>query len=169
MSRERTQRPPRSPYITPGGEKALQDEYERLRHHERPKVTREVADAAAQGDRSENAEYIYGKKRLREIDGRLEFLTKRLEELEVVVPQDRGDGRAYFGAWVRLEDEGGDEIEYQIVGPDEFDVESGRISMDSPVGKALLGKREGDEVVVRRPKGDATFEVLEVRYESEAS
>ncbi len=165
MARHRTERPPRSAYITPRGERALQDEYERLRHVERPKVTREVAEAAAQGDRSENAEYIYGKKRLREIDGRLEFLTKRLEELEVVMPQDRGDGRAYFGAWVRLEDEDGQEIEYQIVGPDEFDVEAGRISMDSPVGRALLGKSSGDEVVVRRPKGDAVFEVLEVRYE----
>ena len=164
MSRRRTERPPRSRYITPEGQRRLQEEYDRLWTVERPKVTREVADAAAQGDRSENAEYIYGKKRLREIDGRLEFLNKRLEELTVVVPEDRGDGRAWFGAWVRLEDEDGTEVLYQIVGPDEFDVEAGRISMDSPVGKALLGKSVGDEVVARRPKGDAVFEVLEVRY-----
>ncbi len=166
MSRRRAPRPPRSPYITAAGERRLQEEYDHLWTRERPKVTREVADAAAQGDRSENAEYIYGKKRLREIDSRLEFLNKRLDEVEVVVPQDRGDGRVYFGAWVRLEDEQGEETEYQIVGPDEFDVETRRISMDSPVGRALLGKRQGDEVVVRRPKGDAVFEVLEVRYDA---
>ncbi len=129
-------------------------------------MTREVAEAAAQGDRSENAEYIYGKKRLREIDSRLEFLNRRLDELEVVVPKDPGNGRVYFGAWVRLTDEDGEEVEYQIVGPDEFDIDTGRISMDSPVGKALLRKSAGDEVVVRRPKGDAVFEILEVRYES---
>ena len=129
-------------------------------------MTNEVAEAAAQGDRSENAEYIYGKKRLGEIDSRLEFLNQRLDELKVVVPQDRGDGRVYFGAWVRLEDEDGEEVEYQIVGSDEFDIDAGRISMDSPVGKALLRKSAGDEVVVRRPKGDAVFEILEVRYES---
>ena len=128
-------------------------------------MTREVSEAAAQGDRSENAEYIYGKRRLREIDSRLEFLTKRLDELEVVVPQDRGDGVVYFGAWVKLEDDEGNESEYQIVGPDEFDVATGRISMDSPVGRALLGKSEGDQVTVRRPKGDGVFEVVEVRYE----
>lgn len=166
MSRRRAPAPPRSAYITPAGQRRLQEEYDRLWTQERPRVTKEVADAAAQGDRSENAEYIYGKKRLREIDGRLEFLNRRLEELEVVVPRDRGDGRAYFGAFVRLEDEEGGEIEYQIVGPDEFDVQAGRISMDSPVGRALLGKREGDEVVVRRPKGSTAFEILAVRYES---
>jgi transcription elongation factor GreB len=164
MSRRRTERPPRSRYITPDGERRLREEYDRLWTVERPKVTKEVAEAAAQGDRSENAEYIYGKKRLREIDGRLEFLNKRLEELSVVVPEDRGDGKAWFGAWVRLADEEGVEIVYQIVGPDEFDVETGRISMDSPVGRALLGRREGDEVVVSRPKGEMVFEVLEVRY-----
>jgi transcription elongation factor GreB len=164
MSRRRTERPPRSRYITPQGKRRLQEEYDQLWTVERPKVTREVAEAAAQGDRSENAEYIYGKKRLREIDGRLEFLNKRIEEVAVVVPEDRGDGRAWFGAWVRLADEDGAETHYQIVGPDEFDVEAGRISMDSPVGKALLGKREGDEVTVRRPRGEMVFEVLEVRY-----
>jgi transcription elongation factor GreB len=155
---------PRSRYITPEGERRLQAEYQTLRWEERPRVTREVAEAAAQGDRSENAEYIYGKKRLREIDGRLEFLTKRLEELSVVEPADRGDGVVYFGAWVRLCDEQGDEFEYRIVGPDEFDIESGLISMDSPMGRSLLGKREEDAVTVHRPKGDAVFEILEVRY-----
>jgi transcription elongation factor GreB len=164
LSRRPTERPPRSRYITPAGQLKLQEEFDRLWIEERPRVTREVSDAAAQGDRSENAEYIYGKKRLREIDSRLEFLTKRLDELEVVVPQDRDDDRVYFGAWVKLEDEEGAEVEYQIVGPDEFDVETRRISMDSPMGRALLGKSEGDEVTVSRPKGDAVFEIIEVRY-----
>ena len=117
------------------------------------------------GDRSENAEYIYGKKRLREIDSRLEFLNRRLEEVSIVEPQDRGDGRAYFGAWVRVADESGEESRFQIVGPDEFDVGKGRISMDSPVGRALLGRQQGDEVTVRRPLGEAVFEILEVCYE----
>ena len=166
MSRRRAPSPPRSRYITPDGAQRLREEYQRLRYEERPRVTREVAAAAAQGDRSENAEYIYGKKRLREIDARLEFLTKRLDELEVVAPRDRGDGVIYFGAWVRVRDGGDAELEYQIVGPDEFDVEAGRISMDSPVGRALIGKREGDEVAIRRPMGDAVFEILEVRYRS---
>ena len=166
MSRRRTERPPRSRYITPDGQRKLQEEFDHLWLDERPRVTREVSEAAAQGDRSENAEYIYGKKRLREIDSRLEFLTKRLDELTVVIPEDRGDGKVYFGAWVTLEDEEGEEVRYQIVGPDEFDVETRRISMDSPVGRALLGKSEGDEVTVTRPKGDAVFEIVEVRYES---
>lgn len=165
MSRRRAPAPPRSRLITPAGRLRLQAEYDRLWTQERPRVTREVAEAAALGDRSENAEYLYGKRRLREIDARLEFLNRRLEEVEVVVPEDRGDGRVYFGARVRLGDEEGREIEYQIVGPDEFDVEAGRISVDSPVARALLGRREGDQVVVRRPRGEAAFEILEVRYE----
>jgi len=129
-------------------------------------VTQEVADAAAQGDRSENAEYIYGKKRLREIDARVRFLTKRLDELTVVRDTPAVDGKVYFGAWVRLEDDAGEELVYRVVGPDEFDVEAGKISVDSPVGRALLGREEGDEVAVRRPRGDAVYTILEVRYRS---
>lgn len=166
MSRRRTERPPRSPCITPEGRRRLEEEYRRLWSVERPKVAREVAEAAAQGDRSENAEYIYGKRRLREIDGRLEFLSRRLEEIEVIEPRDRGDGRIHFGARVRLEEADGGVVEYQLVGPDEFDAAAGRISVDSPVGRALLGRAQGDEVVVRRPKGDTAFEILEVRYGS---
>jgi transcription elongation factor GreB len=164
MTRRPASRPPRSSYITPEGVARLREEYDRLWTVERPRVTREVADAAAQGDRSENAEYIYGKRRLREIDSRLEFLNRRLEQL-VVVESREGDGRVVFGAWVRIvEVESGEETLYRIVGPDEFDVESGQISMDSPVGRALLGKRAGDEVTVQRPRGEACFEILEVRY-----
>jgi transcription elongation factor GreB len=151
--------------ITPAGEKRLRDELERLWNVERPKVTREVSDAAAQGDRSENAEYIYGKKRLREIDRRVQFLAKRLEELVVLRPSDRGDGRAQFGARVRLESEEGDTVEYQLVGVDEFDAKAGRISVESPVGSAILGRRVGDEVRVVRPRGPAHFTILEIWYD----
>ncbi|RIK99954.1 MAG: transcription elongation factor GreB [Proteobacteria bacterium] len=152
-------------YITPRGFQALQHELSRLLRSERPRVTREVADAAAQGDRSENAEYIYGKKRLREIDRRIEFLTKRLEELTVVRPDPAQAGRVFFGARVTLEDEAGDASEYQIVGPDEFDVAAGRIPIDSPIARALLGRRAGDEVSVQRPKGRASFTIAAIRYD----
>jgi transcription elongation factor GreB len=157
----------RSGYITPEGERRLRDELAFLWNVERPKVTEGVANAAAEGDRSENAEYIYGKKRLREIDRRIRFLMKRLDELTVVVPEDgrRQDGKVYFGAWVRLEDEEGRTSVFRIVGPDEFDSTKGFISMDSPMAKALMGREEGDEVTVRRPKGAASFTVLEVAYE----
>ena len=165
-TRDRPPAPARSGYITAAGAKRLRDELDRLWKVERPAVTQQVADAAALGDRSENAEYIYGKRRLREIDSRLEFLNKRLEEVVIVETQVREDGRVVFGAWVRISEvESGDELEYRIVGPDEFDVDKGQISMDSPVGRALLGKAEGDEVTVQRPRGAATFEILAVRYE----
>ncbi len=165
MSRYRPPRPRGSRYITAEGAKRMQDELEQLWRVERPRVTQEVSDAAAQGDRSENAEYIYGKRRLREIDSRVRFLGKRLEELTVVrEPPNQTDGRVYFGAWVELEDEDGARMTYRIVGPDEAEAKSGFISMDSPVGKALLGKRIDDEVVVRRPKGEAAFTVIAIRY-----
>ena len=164
MSRRRPPPAPRTPYITPEGETVLRDELTRLWHEERPRVTREVADAAALGDRSENAEYIYGKKRLREIDARVRFLSKRLDELTVVRDTPAADGKVYFGAWVRLEGDAGEELTYRVVGPDEFDVEAGRISVDAPLGRALLRKEAGDEVVVRRPRGRAVYTILEVRY-----
>jgi len=164
MSRRPKPRPPRSALITAEGRQTLEQEYQRLWSIERPKLAREVGEAAALGDRSENAEYIYGKRRLREIDNRLEFLSKRLEEVRVIAPEDQGDGVVRFGARVQLADERGARVEYQIVGPDEFDVDAGRISMDSPLGQALLGKCSGDEVTVRRPKGDAVFEITGVRY-----
>lgn len=151
-------------YITPEGFKRIQDEVERLWKVERPKITAEVSAAAAQGDRSENAEYIYGKKKLREIDRRLRFLSKRLESLTVVEPgKDRTD-RVFFGAWVTVEDEDGNESTYRIVGPDEFDVKAGLISVDSPLAKALIGKAEGDEVTVHRPKGPVELVVTGIRY-----
>jgi transcription elongation factor GreB len=152
-------------YITPRGFRALRAELERLWKIERPRVTREVAEAAAHGDRSENAEYIYGKKRLREIDRRIEFLSKRLDELTVVAPQTGPAARVYFGAWVSVEGSDGERSSYQIVGPDEFDVAAGRISMESPLGRALLGRSAGDEFVLERPRGPATYTVVEIRYE----
>ncbi len=155
---------PRKSYITPDGAKRLRTELEQLWTVERPRVTQEVADAAAQGDRSENAEYIYGKRRLREIDRRVRFLSKRLDVLTIVDEAPSDGKRVFFGAWVTLEDEDGNEVTYRIVGPDESDVDKGWISMEAPVAMALLGKRDGDDVVVRRPKGDITFTIVGIRY-----
>ncbi|MEZ4400640.1 MAG: transcription elongation factor GreB [Kofleriaceae bacterium] len=162
--RDRKPRPPSAKYITPEGERRLRAELDTLWTVERPRVTQQVADAAALGDRSENAEYIYGKRRLREIDRRIEFLAKRLDVLTVVreAPADRG--RIAFGAWVTLEDDAGDEVCYRLVGPDEFDPKQGYISIDSPVARALLGRRDGDEITVERPKGAASYTIVGVRY-----
>lgn len=152
-------------YITPEGFKVLQTELDHLWKTERPKVTNEVMWAAAQGDRSENAEYIYGKKRLREIDRRIRFLTRRLESLTVVEPSPEQHGAVRFGAWVTVEDEEGETSTYRIVGPDEFDVRAGKISVDSPLAKALLGKKLDDEVLVSRPKGDVELVIVAIRYD----
>jgi transcription elongation factor GreB len=161
-------RPPppttRKSYITPDGAKKLRDELDQLWTVERRRVTQEVADAAAQGDRSENAEYIYGKRRLREIDRRVRFLTKRLDAVTIVSESPSDPDRVFFGAWVTLEDEDGAQVTYRIVGPDESNVEKGWISMEAPVAKALMGKRDGDDVLVRRPKGDITFTIVAIRY-----
>jgi transcription elongation factor GreB len=166
MSRRKTPRPPQSPYITPEGFRALSEEMDHLWNVERPKVTEAVTVAAAQGDRSENADYQYGKRRLREIDSRVEFLDKRLKALKVVdvSEQHSAEGKVFFGAWVRLEDEEGTQVIYRLVGPDEFDADAGKISVDSPVGKALMHKEEGDEVLVRRPRGDIQYTILEVAF-----
>lgn len=160
MARDR----PKSHYITPEGFQKLTEELDHLWRVERPKVTEAVSVAAALGDRSENADYIYGKKRLREIDSRLRFLQKRTDQLTVVDRPPDQPGKVYFGAWVTLEDEEGEEVIYRVVGPDEFDAARGFVSMDSPLGRALLGRDEGDEVTVRRPRGTAHFTVVEIRY-----
>ncbi len=151
-------------YITPEGARKLSEELVRLRTVERPRTVQEVADAAAQGDRSENAEYIYGKKRLREIDRRLNYLAKRLDNAVVVDPKEQKGDKVFFGATVEIEDESGARSTYVIVGEDETDSARGRISWRSPVGRALLGKRKGDVVVVRRPAGEVELEVVAVRY-----
>lgn len=166
MGRYRAPRPPASNYITPEGRQRLQAEFDELWHVKRPQVTQAVSEAAALGDRSENAEYIYGKKQLREIDARLRFLSKRLENLKVVDRLPADQQRVFFGAWVTLEDEAGEQHEYRIVGPDEFDREPGYISMDSPTAKALLKKTVGDEVTVRAPAGIVYYEVIRVRYQA---
>ncbi|WP_437492713.1 transcription elongation factor GreB [Sorangium sp. So ce1014] len=151
-------------YITPGGARKLSEELARLRSVERPRIVQEVAEAAAQGDRSENAEYIYGKKKLREIDRRMHFLTKRLEKAVVVDPAEQRGDKVFFGAKVEIEDEDGARHTYQIVGEDEIDSAVGRISWRSPVGRSLLGKRAGDVITVRRPAGETEMEIISVRY-----
>jgi transcription elongation factor GreB len=156
----------KSNYITPQGYQSLVDELDYLWRVERRKVTQQVSEAAALGDRSENAEYIYGKKRLREIDRRLRWLSKRLDELEIVHPHPSQRGRAFFGAHVTVEDEDGEELVLQIVGADEVDAHARKVSIDSPMGRALVGKAVGDEVLVSRPKGEATYEVLTIRYDA---
>jgi transcription elongation factor GreB len=154
-------------YITPEGFRRLQQEADRLWRVERPRVTREVSDAAALGDRSENAEYIYGKRRLREIDARLRFLAKRMDDLTVVSNPPAQRERVFFGAFVEIEQEGGERRELRLVGADESDPALGLLSVESPLGRALLGKREGDEVVVLRPRGETHCEVIAIRYETE--
>jgi transcription elongation factor GreB len=151
-------------YITPEGAKRLQDELAHLLYVERRKVVQEVADAAAQGDRSENAEYIYGKKRLREIDRRIRFLRKRLDVAEIVVLQERTTARVFFGATVEIEDEEGNRSTYRIVGEDEIDLKRGDVSWRSPIGRALLKKEPGDVVLLRRPSGEVELSIVAVRY-----
>ncbi len=165
-------RPPRkrgSPYITPEGEAALREELHQLWKVERPQVTASVHEAAKNGDRSENGDYIYGKRRLREIDSRVRFLNKRLDELQVVdrAPDERD--KVFFGAWVTLEDDDGEEQQYRIVGPDEFDLKTGKLSMDSPMARSLLGRRLDDEVQVHTPGGQQRFYITDIRYEPAAT
>ncbi len=151
-------------YITAEGYRRLEEEAERLWNVERPRLARAVAEAAAEGDRSENAEYIYGKKKLAEVDRRLAWLGKRLDVLTIVDARPDDEARVFFGAWVTLEDEAGDAVTYRIVGPDETDADRGFISVDSPVARALLKKEEGDDVTVQRPKGAKRFEIVRVSY-----
>ena len=161
---------PKKRYITPEGYARMKTELNDLWKHQRPQIIEEVAAAAAQGDRSENAEYIYGKKKLREIDRRIRFLGNRLDSLTVVAPSGLKDtSRIYFGAWFTAEKEDGSTISYRIVGPDEFDTDQGTISIDSPVARALLGKQVGDIATVKRPAGDMDLEVLAISYTQKTS
>jgi len=164
MGRNRLPRPRSSAYITPEGAECLREELNYLWREKRPKVTQAVADAAALGDRSENAEYIYGKKQLREIDRRIRYLQKRLDELVVVDQTPSDPERIYFGAWVRLENDAGKMLEYRIVGADESDPARGLISIDSPLARALVKKTVDDEVEISLPEGRTIYTVLEVRY-----
>lgn len=151
-------------YITPEGLTKLKAEYSDLLHGERPKLVETVAWAASNGDRSENADYIYGKRRLREIDRRLRWLTDRLESAEVVNPSEVRSEKIVFGATVTISDEDGAELRYQIVGEDETDVKTGRISWKSPVAEALLGKKEGDEAVIQKPAGAETVVIEKIEF-----
>lgn len=168
MSRYRPPTSPGSKYITPEGAKRLRDELHQLWQEERPRVTQAVSEAAAQGDRSENAEYTYGKKRLHEIDRRVRFLRKRLEGMAIVDPlagpARRDAKRVYFGAWVQIESALGELRWLRIVGPDEFDMDGNYLSMDSPLGRSLLGKKLDDEVSVELPGGAASFTVAAISY-----
>lgn len=164
MSRWRPPSPKGSAYITAAGAKRLKDELTQLWKIERPQVTQVVHEAAKNGDRSENGDYIYGKRRLREIDSRVRFLSKRLEALTVVdrLPDDRS--KIFFGAWVTLEDDDGNEKIYQIVGPDEFDVAQQKLSMDSPLAKVMMGKRVDDEIILKKPEGEEVYYIVNINY-----
>jgi transcription elongation factor GreB len=165
MTRYREPQTPGSKYITPDGARRLKEELDELWKVERPRVTQAVSEAAAQGDRSENAEYTYGKKRLREIDRRVRFLRKRLDGMVVVDKPPSDPRRVFFGAWVSLEDDDGAVSRYRIVGPDEFDAAPGYISMDSPLARALMKKGLDDEVTVEVPGGVRTYVIVDVAYE----
>lgn len=151
-------------YMTPAGFEKLKAEYGHLLNEERPKVVATVAWAASNGDRSENADYIYGKRRLREIDSRLRFLLGRLDKAFVVDPTTLAGSTVVFGATIKLEDEDGQAHVYQIVGEDEFDINLGKISWKSPVAKSVLGKKVGDEVTVRKPAGEQVFTIVELKF-----
>ena len=155
----------KSNYITRQGWNALDQELKFLWKEERPRVTQAVSDAAALGDRSENAEYIYGKRRLREIDRRVCFLTKRLEVLQIVDYHPKQEQKVFFGAWVELEEENGEIKQYRLVGSDEFDPVKNWISIDSPVARALIGKEVDDEVKVETPSGLVTLYINQIWYE----
>ena len=164
MGRYRPPTPRGSNYITPEGEIALREELHQLWKVERPTVTHTVHEAAKNGDRSENGDYIYGKKRLREIDSRVRFLTKRLDHLTVVDQAPSQQDKIFFGAWVTLEDEAGELQRYRIVGPDEFNLRENKLSMDSPLAKALLGKFLDDEISFQSPSGLKVFIVNAITY-----
>jgi transcription elongation factor GreB len=166
MGRWRPPDKPGSKYITPAGERRLREELDALWRVERPQVTQAVQEAAAQGDRSENAEYTYGKKRLREIDRRVRFLRKRLDGIVVVDRPPSDPERIYFGAWIELEDERGATHVHRIVGPDEFDMDPRYVSMDAPLGRALLGRRLDDEIEIELPGGRRRLAIVDVRYDS---
>jgi transcription elongation factor GreB len=163
MARYRPPQPKASPYITRDGYEALQQEEKSL-WQRRKHVTRAVTAAAAEGDRSENAEYIYRKKELREIDRRIRYLQKRLPDLKIVDTIPDNPHQIFFGAWVTLQDEEEKNHCFRIVGPDEFDSKDEYISMDSPMARALIKKELEDEVVVQTPKGAIHYWVIDVKY-----
>ena len=167
MSRWRPPARRGSAYITSEGAERLKAELQHLWKVERPVVTQAVHEAAKNGDRSENGDYIYGKRRLREIDRRVRYLTKRLDELQIVDRPPDDPNKVFFGAFVTLEDEAGDERIYRIVGPDEFDLKENKLSVDSPLARAILGKRLDDEIVLHAPEGQKQFYITAIHYKME--
>lgn len=168
MSRYRPPAPASSAYITPEGYRRLDEELKYLWKVKRPEVTKAVQEAAAQGDRSENAEYIYGKKQLREIDRRVRYLAKRLDGMTVVDRLPPDTSRIFFGAWVELaEEDGGNAVRYRIIGPDEIDHAPGYISIDAPLARALLKKQAGAEVIVQTPAGEQLYYITRITYEGQ--
>ena len=164
MTRYRPASPTGSQFITPAGAERMRAELDELWKVERPRVTQAVSEAAAQGDRSENAEYTYGKRRLREIDRRVRFLRKRLDGMVVVAQAPSDRRRVFFGAWVTLEDERGEQRRYRIVGPDEFDMAADYISMDAPLARALLRRALDDEIEVQLPGGAQRYVIVAIDY-----
>ena len=164
VSRYRPTEKPGSQFITAAGAARLKQELDELWKVERPRVTQAVSEAAAQGDRSENAEYTCGKKRLREIDRRVRFLRKRLDGMTVVDKAPSDPKRVFFGACVTLEDVEGKQFTHRIVGPDEFDMAEGYISMDAPLARVLMRKAQGDEVVVQLPGGERAYVIVAITY-----
>ncbi len=154
-------------YITPQGFEKLREEYVRLLSVERPQVVQVVAWAASNGDRSENADYQYGKRRLREIDKRVYFLKNRMEDAEVVDPEKMNSNQVFFGATVTIENDDGDEVIYQIVGEDEIDLKQKKISWKSPLAKALLGKKVDDQVKLIKPVGEELVTILKIEFVSQ--
>jgi transcription elongation factor GreB len=164
MARYRPPRPESSKYITPDGAATLKSELDELWRVKRPAVTKSVSEAAAQGDRSENAEYIYGKRQLAEIDRRVRFLRKRLNGIRIVDQQPSDTSKVYFGGWFEIRDESGKVNEYRLVGPDESGFAPENISMDSPLGRAVIGKSVGSDFSVIAPEGETRYELVRVRY-----
>ncbi len=169
MSRWRPPAEKSSPYITADGHARLKLEFDGLWRQRRPEVVRALAAAAAEGDRSENAEYQYRKKELREIDARLKYLTTRLQDVQVIPPARPGSGKVFFGVWVELADEDGNARHFRIVGPDETDGTRGWISVDSPVARALLGRAVGEMIRVRLPAGEVEYEIITVHHDEPAA
>ena len=155
--------------VTREGYEALQAEHDHLWKTERPEVTKKVSWAASLGDRSENADYQYNKRLLRQIDRRIRYLRKRLEELKIVDYSPQQDGKVFFGAWVEVENEDGELLKFRIVGPDEIYERKDYISIDSPMARALLKKEVDDDVIVKTPEGDKEWIVLDITYEGQSS
>ena len=165
MSRYRPPRPKSSPYITPEGAANIRSEIRQLWKVERPEITQVVHEAAKNGDRSENGDYIYGKRRLREIDSRVRFLTKRLEEVKIIEDKPRDPSKVFFSAWVTIMDQSDKTSEhYRLVGPDEIEASKNLVSVDSPMSQALLGKSIGEEIVVKTPSGERYLKITDIKY-----